>query len=201
MHPLPRSSSSVQTDSTQDDSTPKNRKRSKTEPLKWWKCRHCYSLIKTAHGGRTGVKSDMKTRIGWAAQSALDNIGWGTPCLEPRGFLAHEQPWGEEAKRKRTSGPWTRRSNQKPLLRFSSQILTQKPHKRLLTGSVPSKGLTCAPRDSLAFGFAHSHASSPHGRLQIYLGCQSEECISKISFRTLTAIVWTKIKISVIYSK
>ena len=36
-----------------------------------------------------------------------------------------------------------------------------KPHKQLLIGSAHSKDLTCAPRGSLAFGFA----SSPYARL------------------------------------
>ena len=60
-----------------------------------------------------------------------------------------------EAKHERTSGHtrevlWTRRSNHKPLLRFPCQILTQKPHKRLLIGSARSKDLTCAPTGSFA---------------------------------------------------
>ena len=78
------------------------------------------------------------------------------PCLtlELRGFIAHEQ---REAKRRSWTREnlwahtlrvlWTRRSNQKPILRF--------------LGSACSKDLSCAPRGSLAFSFA----SSPHARL------------------------------------
>ena len=86
--------------------------------------------------------------------------------LKPTVFLTHVRVWGK-AKHERSTGHalWvllTCRSNQKPLLRFLSEILTQRPQKWLLTGSACLKDLTCAPRGSLAFGFALSPASLPY---------------------------------------
>ena len=86
--------------------------------------------------------------------------------LEPTVFLTYVRVWGK-AEHKRSTGhtPWvllTCRSNQKPLLRFLSEILTQRPQKWLLTGLACLKDLTCAPRGSLAFGFALSPASLPY---------------------------------------
>ena len=102
-----------------------------------------------------------------------------------------------EAKRRNAREPlgthvrsfWTRRSNQK--------LLTLKPHKRLLIGSVPSKGLTCAPRDSLAFGFASRSFCElqnlwipglvpPHFWI-------SSDCTPTVSFRLVSNNCWHRV--------
>ena len=81
-----------------------------------------------------------------------------------------------EAKRRNAREPLGAhaRSSQKPIQSegFLSQILSRKPHKRLLVESVRSNNLTCAPRSKFS-----------RIRLRLKLVCEREHVSTRVKFR------------------
>ena len=88
-----------------------------------------------------------------------------------------------EAKCERTSGCTVIRSlecadpeSETIVLRFPSQILTQKLQTRHLIGPAHSKDLTCVPWGSLVFGFA-SHSFISEKTSGTFQGSQEVSCL------------------------